>query len=550
MKQNPKCQFGIQGSVMGWDDPWHYRLCEKYMRTGERQYFPSQDPRPSPEQFIGFIKDLGVDFYVHQAMPEKNEINCFIENIETHDMPFMIGNEYGSINMVNKTECNRYDTPEENVDNAIKTGKFMGLIYDETEHLQLHPDIYADNPVLPPELKGKYYQWTPTAGKTAEDIESDLVDSVKQVKKKYTRGVDIFSEQIFPVMHHLLARGGMNPCPKVMKEEFQSVQISTALGAAKQYKRKLGICVDLWGPDVGEWFTRIWGFPGHSPAEFKSALEFSYLLGPDMMFVENADPLGKFDGKKFKKTEFAYVYEEFLKKFVPKNRLEYTHRDITPDIVVIRTDDTNWNRHGGFDNRGLFGSRHIYPDYKSNSTLDVFHLLSHRTVPRDGLTFYVPGFDFPAGNFKRDPENISELPIEKGVLGYEEKYSHKLFYPMNNTIVLDDTADEESIGDPGLIIVCGSKISDVTLKVVLKMAESKIRCIIANWLIPEEIFSEVKQCKNIHLTEDFLSDSTTEIINEFSGDKNIWRYRFGEYELQISDPMKDGLNLHHELLKR
>ena len=313
MRQIPKCRFGIQGSVMGWDDPWHYRLCKKYMRTGERQYFPSQDPRPSSKQFVDFIKELGVDFYVHQAMPQKDEITEFIKDIENLDMPFMLGNEYGSINMVNNVECNRYDTPVENVNEAVETGKFLGIIYDETEHLQLHPDIYADNPVLNPELKGKYYQWTPTEGKTAENIESELVKSVNNVKENYGDCVDLFSEQVFPVMYHLLARGGMNPCPKVMKEEFQSVQISTALGAAKQYKRKLGICVDLWGPDVGDWFTRILGFPGHSPEEFKSALEFSYLLGPDMLFVENADPLGHFDGKQFNKTEFATIYGISLK---------------------------------------------------------------------------------------------------------------------------------------------------------------------------------------------------------------------------------------------
>lgn len=86
-------------------------------------------------------------------------------------------------------------------------------------------------------------------------------------------------------MYHACARGGMNPCPKILKDEFQSVQISTAIGAAKQYARKMGICVDLWGQDVGEWFTRVWGFPGHSPGEFKSALELSYLMGPDFIFT-------------------------------------------------------------------------------------------------------------------------------------------------------------------------------------------------------------------------------------------------------------------------
>ena len=59
--------MGIQGSVMGWDDPWHYEQCDTVFRTGERKYFPSQDPRPSPERFI---RELGADFYLHPGMPE------------------------------------------------------------------------------------------------------------------------------------------------------------------------------------------------------------------------------------------------------------------------------------------------------------------------------------------------------------------------------------------------------------------------------------------------------------------------------------------------
>src|SRR5690606_11335438 len=45
----------------------------------------------------------------------------------------------------------------------------------------------------------------------------------------------LISEHVFPVMFHAKARAGMDVCPKIMKESFQSLQLATSLGAAQQY---------------------------------------------------------------------------------------------------------------------------------------------------------------------------------------------------------------------------------------------------------------------------------------------------------------------------
>lgn len=540
--------IGIQGSVMGWDDPWHYRLCGKMMRTGEGKYFPSQDPRPSADEFIAFIKNIGVDFYLHQVMPDEAEINDFIDSIAGYRIPFFLGNEYGNINKINDGINNRYDIPEECVERALNTGYLMGLFYDETEHLQLHPDVYSQN--QPEEYRNKppVHQWTPTEGKGLDEIEYDVEKAVRARVESYAGGIPLYSEQVFPVMYHTLARGGMNPCPKVLKEEFQSLQLVTALGAAKQYNRRMGICIDLWGPDVGNWFTRLWAFPGHSPAEYKSALEMAYLMGPDFMFTENIDPLAVYTGLEFKNTEFGDVFEEFIKKFTAENPIHYKHDMITPDIAVIRADDTDWSESGGFGGRGLYGSLELKGDYKTRSVFKVFHLLSHGKIPSNGISFWLPQFRFPTGGFERTEENVKTLPLVHGVDADPSEYIHSLFYPMNNVAVFDERADDETLGHPKLIFLSGSRMTDRCIKAVRRRVQDGAVCIAAKWLVPEELGCSRCDGKGKWIvTDDFLDPELMNHIESFIGKSDCWVQRFGAYEARFYDPTGDGITLVHDI---
>lgn len=192
-----KTLIGIQGSVMGWDDPWHDRLCSIYMRTGERKHFPSQDTKPEVDEFLKLILDLGVDFYLHQVMPEETEINRFIESISNYDIQYFIGNEYGNINKLNDGISNRYDIPEACVGKAKTSNRFLGLFYDETEHLQLHPDIYNDNQPEDHKYVKSGYQWTSPERKSLEQIERDLVKAVKKRIAGYGPQVSCLASRCF-----------------------------------------------------------------------------------------------------------------------------------------------------------------------------------------------------------------------------------------------------------------------------------------------------------------------------------------------------------------
>ena len=543
-----KTLIGIQGGVMGWDDPWHPELCKKFARTGERQYFASQDATPPVDEFIKFIKELGVDFYMHHVMPEPDEINSFIDSMANYDMNFIMANEYGNINRFKTSGTNRYDIPEECVKKAVQTGRFMGLLYDESEHLQLHPFMYSSINIHEDALKSFDQQWANTDGKNLQEIEDSVVEAVKKRICDYGGNVSLFSEHVFPVMYHAFARGGFNPCPKVLKEEFQSLQLSSALGAAKQYGRKMGICVDLWGPDAGHWFTRIWGFPGHCPAEYKSGLELAYLMGPDFLFTENIDPLAYYKQGRFSRTEFGDIFEEFIKKFIPSRPRPYNHTMVEADIAIIRSDDSDISIYGSMGGRGLYGSLELKGDEKTQSVFKVFNLLSHGTIPDNGITYFLPQFRFPAGNYQRTPENISKLPLVKGVSDCNE-YSHTMFYPMRNAVVFDERVTSEALGNPGLIILAGSRMTSQCLKAVAERVRDGATCIAAGWLMPEGMNNSRKdgQGKWI-ITENFCDDLVKEAVKLYVGSEKCWSQRFGNHEVRFYNPSGDGVTLEHEII--
>ncbi|QGQ94458.1 hypothetical protein EHS13_05845 [Paenibacillus psychroresistens] len=542
-------RIGIQSSVMAWDDPWHEAACKHLMRTGEGKWFPSQDHTPSKAELFSLIKSLGADFYLHSVMPNDDEIEQFIDDISQADIDFMLNNEFGVINGPYLEGTNRYDVSAASVDRAVQSGKFLGLIYDETEHLQLHPNQYRR--MYPKEMaKGTRHQWTSTEGKSLQQVEDEVAAAVHRQTELYGQEAPMYSEQVFPVMYHTLSRGGMNPCPKVLKEEFQSLQLSTALGAAKQYKRQMGICVDLWGPDVGSWFTRLWGFPGHSPREYQSALEMAYLMGPAMMFTENIDPLAVFQKNGFMKTEFGDIFEQFIKKFVPEHPRYYDHSMIEPDIVLIRSDDTDiaLTPASGVASVGgqLFGSADLPGNMMSQSAFQAFHLLSRGSLPANGNTFFLPQYEYPASRYSRNELTLQELPLHTGIEKGNETKVHGLFYPLNNVAVYDEHVDGSTLGTPKLIIIAGSRMTGACLKSVSQKVREGAVCVAAEWLMPEGFrTSRSDGLGRWIITKDFLDGTVAEQVEPFLGERNCWRQRFGEYEVSFYNDNKDGITLTH-----
>ncbi len=315
---NVQPKLGIQGPVLGWNDPWNRAGSGRLMRTGTGRMIPPQEPDVAPELYTALLKELGAEFYVHHLFPDLQELPALIEDCRKFDLRLVVGNEYGNINGPWSEGANRYDIPPEALRTLADSGLLEALLLDEPEHLQINAAQYRKDEWFP--------HWGKLQADSLQEAHGQFVEKVQEglvpLKAALESNQPVLSEQVFPTLFHAQARAGMTPAPKIMKESFHPLQLGTALGAAKQYDRALWICADLWGPDVGAWPTRLSGFPGHSPTEFASALRLGYHMGPSHLFVENIDGLlltG--EGGKLESTVFGEEWLRFVREYVPTHPL-------------------------------------------------------------------------------------------------------------------------------------------------------------------------------------------------------------------------------------
>jgi hypothetical protein len=569
-------RMGIQGSVLAWQDPWAGKASDEIMRTGTGQIVLSQDPAPQGHEFMKALKELRADFYVHHVMPGFEGQRELLDDASQYGIDLCLGNEYGNINGPWIEGTNRYDIPDAALLEAAATGRLIGVLYDEPEHLQINAAQYRKD--------GWFPHWgnVDSAHSSSSSADSDHSSRLNHARELMTKTVEtrvkqvqavlanaagtmitdstgsalanaplagllnvpVLSEQVFPVLFHAQARGGMAPCPKIMKEEFQSLQLATALGAAKQYGLPMWICADLWGPDVGAWFTRTPGFPGHSPEEFASALRLGYFMGPSHLFTENADGLLTYGANGFRNTEFGDVWQQFVREFVPAHPLKWTHQDAAADIVVIHSDDSNYGQ-----NERPFGIRELTMPKESQSVFQIWHLLSHGTIPAHGNNMHIPGYDFPRHELKRQYA-AEQFPLRSGVVLPDKPNVHPLFYPTNNVLVYDGFVQEHQLGNPRLILVAGTSVSDETLLAVRKRAEAGAVVIVAEWLLPADWRSSQRFVNDgVWLpTSDFLTENVKELAAPYLGQSDCWTQRFGASEVRMYKKDAAGFTLDFEIV--
>ncbi|MDD9268252.1 hypothetical protein ACFPES_14530 [Paenibacillus sp. GCM10023248] len=540
-------KLGLQGPVLAWQDPWAKEASDRLMRTGTGMVTPSQDPLPDPPSYLAALKELGTQFYVHHTFPDGSGQADMLQDLLQTGIEVCLGNEYGNINGPFVQGTNRYDIPDETILEAYRSGQLMGLLYDEPEHLQMNAGQYRKD--------GWFPHWGDTDGLGAAQSEARVAAAVTRrvnhvrdvlLKNGYDpHAVPLVSEHVFPVLFHTKARAGMTLCPKIMKESFQSLQLSTALGAAKQYGRSMWICADLWGPDIGPWFTRTSGFPGHSPAEYASALRMGYYMSPSHLFTENVDVLLSYDGSRFSQTEFGDVWEQFVKEFVPNHPLTWRHSDAAADIAVIHAEDSNYGQ-----NARLFGNRNSASTEADSSIFAIWHLLSHGTIPSHGSCMHIPGFAFPRHELKsRVP--FEQFPLKHGADFPAPQPVHPLFYPVHNALVYDETVQAEELGDPKLILAGGSRISPETLQLIRRRAEGGATVVIGTWLLPEawqeaRVFGEGLWLP----VRGFLDDDAREAVSPFLGSQDVWVQRFGSNEVRMYKQDAGGFTLDFEIVSR
>lgn len=534
-------RLGIQGPVLGWNDPWNRAGSERIMRTGTGKMIPSQEPDVEPETYMAALKELGAEFYVHHLFPDLQELPALIEDCRKFGIRLVVGNEYGNINGPWREGTNRYDVPVEVVQTLVGSGMLEALLYDEPEHLQINAAQYR---------KGEWFpHWGNLQADNMHEAHGRFVERVRAELAPLSEALGaarpVLSEQVFPVLFHAQARAGMTPAPKIMKESFHPLQLGTALGAAKQYGRALWICADLWGPDTGPWLTRLSGFPGHSPAEFASALRLAYHMGPSHLFAENIDGLLRTgEGSRLEATEFGEEWLRFVRDYVPAHPLPYDHRQARANIAIIHSDDGNYGQ-----NERPFGIRELPMPERSQSIFHAWRLVTHGAVPVHGSCLHIPGYSFPRHALQFG-EPSAQYPLREGVPA--ERYGepiHPLFQPANGVLAFDAYATAEAIGSPRLIVLAGSYISDGTLAACVKLAEQGSAVIACEWLLPEELrmprrFGGGGSWLPV---DSLLGEAAREHAAPYLGSDKLWRQSFGEHAVRISPADEKGFSLHIEI---
>jgi len=542
-------RFGLQGPVVGWQDPWAGPESDRIMRTGTGRVYPSQDPAPGGAGFLATVRDLGCDFYVHHMLPDGREIGGLLADARRAGVGVVLGNEYGNINGPWLDGTNRFDVPGPVVAAAAAVGCLEGVLYDEPEHLQINAGQYRTD--------GWFPHWGRTDGLTAPAAKAAVTEAMRQAAVRLSRAmagrdVPVVTEHVFPLLFHASARAGMTVAPKVMKESFQSLQLASALGAARQYGTGLWICADLWGPDIGPWFTRLPGLPGHSPGEYESALRLAYLLGPTHLFTEGSDVLLRFGpgggegrhdggGGRARLTEFGEAWRRFRRDYVPRHPLAWSHRDVSAGTAIIWTDNSNYGQ-----NARLFGNRELAPGDGGDAIFRVWHLVSHGTIPAHGSCMHIPGYEFPRARLKELYE--SGRLVLPGPGPAPATASHGLFYPMTDVLVFDEDVGPEVLGQPRLIFLVGGPASARAQAAAVAACERGATVIVDVAAAPPGLAASTRRGRGWWIvTGDVLDDRCAEITAPLLGAPDCWRMRFGQHEVRMYRANDSGTELDFEV---
>lgn len=430
------------------------------------------------------IKDLGATYIANF------EFQNFIYDCKTSDGYDFANHPDGS---------HRIEIPREYYDALDSAGNLDGIMYDELEHCILNRNFSiamsskfkTDAPVFPTDADTFDEQ-----EKLLEKQLSDYADSLRALGAKTLSG-----EHVLPVMFHLFARNGIIPNFKSQKESFSNVQFAVAAGASLQYGVPLWNCVDLWYRMT---------YPGHSANEMYHNLVFAYLCGVNRVYVESSSRFYK-DGKI---TEYGEAFNRFTSEYRGKDR-SYDIADFTPEIGIIRCDDTFWGQGvTPIPWKGmLFGNPKIKIGKASREYVYVFNILTHGFTGNGGIC----------------ADRIEPRSLKK----------HRSFVPMNNVAVFDDMVRGDKLKTLKLCFLCGEHISAETLKDVEKAVSDGLTVVTTKKYVPKNIavsraYTEVNYGNGKWIiVDDFRNKTLKKSLAPFIGSKDEMVYKFGDKTIRM-----------------
>lgn len=333
------------------------------------------NPSPLHEhpQAAKLFEELGFNLWVMHFMPCGADTSNYIRRIDgwcaENNIDWIANLEAANWISSYKDDQGRewYQQPDdrhffrfpENVLEELAAAKnLLGLMFDEAEHMQntCNPE-FAERVRIPG--LGHPFMYDPERDTLEQAADKFYLAARTEGQRYRDKGLRLFTEHVFPVLFHPLAKAGYTAAPKILKESFSPVAIACAMGAAIQYNSELWITPDLWGMN---------GYPSHSPEAYRSALLLAYHLGADCIYTENLayDYKNKGYGSLVHFTDSGYIVTPhgkitkwFIHDYAPAHPRSYTFRELKPRVAIIRQPDACWGQDVSWLPDTLFG----HPDW-------------------------------------------------------------------------------------------------------------------------------------------------------------------------------------------
>lgn len=324
----------------------------------------------------------------------------------------------------------------------------------------------------------------------------------------------VSAEFVFPVMQHVFARAGIAITPKYLKETITPVHAAMCLGAARQYGVPYWACIDLWHSSK---------YPGHTPKDLDSALRFAYWTGAQYTYIENL----AYNNSLYVETPdgvtlsmFGRAVKAFQEQYMPENPRTVRPQDFAPEIIIVRFPDTDWgqvNKPNWISGK-LYGALNLNPDEQTKYWFNIWHVISHGTIPDRALNYNGPDLGIP----------------------------FRFFFPANNVAVYDHLASDPSLyASAKLVFLTGKAIDPSTMALVMRLVrESGVTVVTPSHLSTVQCqekagasFAEQAMGDGRWIVcDDVTQEDAVELLKPYLGQPDEMRYVFGGTEVVFKEP--------------
>lgn len=470
------------------------------------------------------FEEIGFDFLMHHfwGTPKIEQIDRLDEWAARGGHGFLINQENATASKqpgdpaIYRRPGGFFQPPADYVQRCLQSPGFLGFCFDECEHWICNGiHVTGGGPFAP-----HFYD---AQGSTLEQAYRGNLSNLRLLMERHFAGFArnghtpgqvpvVGTENVFPALQHLFARCGLVQMPKLLKETITPVTLAMAMGAAKQYGVQHWTSVDLWGTP---------GYPGHSPEELRSALLISYWTGAERTYIENFNYQGSLYAEKGGHPElspYGEVARQFIRQYLPSHPRHLRFESFSPEIIIVRFPDSDWGQEnpGPWIRRNLYGARDLEPDSDTRYWREVWHVISHGTIPPLALNYNTP-------------------------LGIP----YRVLFPANNVAVYDHTADNpELYRSARLVFLVGKRIEPACLETLRESVFRGLTVVTTSRLAPDELPAAGPEGCRVHavgagrwiVTDKVILPAVQNLLAPYLGSPDELRYVFGDTEVLFTAP--------------